>query len=34
MGWKPPESSPGPLFYMGLVLAAVGAFMVMRFKPV
>ena len=34
MGWKPPTTAPGPLFYLGLVMAAAGAFMVMRFKPV
>ena len=33
MGWKPPAEAPGPLFFLGLVLAAVGAFMVMYFKP-
>lgn len=33
MSWKPPQTSAGPLFYMGLVLAATGAFMVLRFKP-
>lgn len=34
MGWKPPSTAPGPLFYLGLLLAASGAFMVLRFKPV
>ncbi len=34
MGWHRPKSSPEPLFYIGLLLAAAGAFLVLRFKPV
>ncbi|MEM9291199.1 MAG: hypothetical protein AAGD01_05935 [Acidobacteriota bacterium] len=34
MSWHPPKSAPGALFYVGLILAAVGAFMVLRFRPV
>lgn len=34
ISWKPPETSAGPLFYLGLLLAALGAFLVLRFKPV
>ena len=33
IGWQPPKASPPPLFYLGLVLAASGAFLVLRFKP-
>ncbi|MEL7060201.1 MAG: hypothetical protein AAGN46_09285 [Acidobacteriota bacterium] len=33
MGWKPPKAAPEPLFYLGLMLAATGAFLVLRFKP-
>jgi uncharacterized membrane protein len=33
MAWHRPKSMPEPWFYVGLVLAAVGAGMVLRFKP-
>lgn len=33
MAMHPPASKPQPMFYVGLVLAAVGAMMVLRFKP-
>jgi len=33
MIWDRPSSPPQPLFYAGIVLAAVGAAMVLRFKP-
>lgn len=33
MGWHPPKTAPPPLFYVGLALAASGAFLVLRFKP-
>jgi hypothetical protein len=34
MMWHKPGSPPSPLFYAGIALAAVGASMVLRFKPV
>ena len=33
MAWHPPKSAPALGFYAGLVLAAVGAGLVLRFKP-
>ncbi len=33
MAWHKPAKSPSILFYMGLLLAAAGAAMVLRFKP-
>lgn len=33
MTWHRPKSAPEPLFYIGLGLAALGAFLVLRFKP-
>ncbi len=33
MLWDKPAKAPSPLFYVGLVLAACGAAMVLRFKP-
>lgn len=33
MGWHRPKTPPEPLFFMGLLLAASGAFLVLRFKP-
>lgn len=33
MAWHPPKSQPGPVFYIGLVLAALGASMVLYGKP-
>ncbi len=33
MLWHKPKSAPEPFFYLGLVLAAVGAGLVLRFKP-
>ena len=33
IGWQPPKSAPPALFYVGLALAASGAFLVLRFKP-
>ncbi len=33
MGWHRPKSAPEPWFYVGLLLAATGAFLVLRFKP-
>ena len=33
MGWHRPKSAPEPLFYAGLALAALGAFLVLRYKP-
>ena len=33
MGWHRPKSAPEPIFYFGLLLAAAGAFIVLRFKP-
>lgn len=34
MSWNKPKAPPEPLFYLGLLLAALGAFMVLRFRPV
>jgi hypothetical protein len=34
MIWHKPAGTPHPLFYAGIALAAVGASMVLRFKPV
>jgi uncharacterized membrane protein len=33
MMWDKPTSPPKPLFFVGIVLAAAGAAMVLRFKP-
>lgn len=33
MGWHKPKAPPEPLFYVGLLLAALGAFLVLRFRP-
>ena len=33
ISWHKPKSPPEPWFYMGLILAAIGAGMVLRFKP-
>jgi hypothetical protein len=33
MAIHPPRSSPSPLLYAGFLLAATGAYMVLRFKP-
>ena len=33
MSWHKPKTAPEPLFYVGLALAALGAFLVLRFKP-
>ncbi|MEE9268849.1 MAG: hypothetical protein V3V49_01165, partial [Candidatus Krumholzibacteria bacterium] len=32
--WHKPAAPPSPLFYVGILLAAVGASLVLRFKPV
>ena len=32
--WHKPANPPSPLFYAGIVVAAVGASMVLRFRPV
>ena len=34
MLWHKPAAAPSPLFYVGILLAAVGASLVLRFKPV
>lgn len=34
IAWHKPANPPSPLFYVGIVVAAVGASMVLRFKPV
>jgi len=34
MGWHKPKSAPEIWFYVGLILAALGAFLVLRFRPV
>ena len=33
MAIHPPRTSPSPLLYAGFLLAATGAYMVLRFKP-
>jgi hypothetical protein len=33
MAIHPPRTAPSPLLYLGFVLAAAGAYMVLRFKP-
>lgn len=33
LAWHKPQSAPQPWFYVGLVLAAMGAGLVLRFKP-
>lgn len=33
MIWHPPGKAPGAMFYVGLLLAALGAGLVLRFKP-
>jgi hypothetical protein len=33
MAIHPPRSAPSPLLYVGFLLAATGAYMVLRFKP-
>ncbi len=33
MAWHRPKAAPEPLFYVGLCLAALGAFLVLRFRP-
>jgi uncharacterized membrane protein len=33
MAWHPPQSAPAPWFYVGIALAAAGAFLVLRFRP-
>lgn len=33
MAWHPPKNAPGPIFYIGLVMAAAGAAMVLYGKP-
>jgi uncharacterized membrane protein len=33
MAWHKPKTAPEPWFYVGLALAAAGAFLVLRFKP-
>ena len=33
MATHPPRTSPSPLLYVGFLLAATGAYMVLRFKP-
>ena len=33
MAVHPPKQSPNPILYLGFVLAAAGAFIVLRFKP-
>ncbi len=33
MMWDKPDKMPGPMFYVGIVTAAVGAAMVLRFRP-
>jgi uncharacterized membrane protein len=33
MGWHKPKAPPEPWFYLGLALAGLGAFLVLRFKP-
>ena len=33
LAWHRPQSSPQPLFYLGIGLAAAGAYLVLRFRP-
>lgn len=33
MVWHRPEKAPSPYFFLGLILAATGAMLVLRFKP-
>jgi hypothetical protein len=33
MAMHPPKTSPNPLLYVGYLLAAGGAFLVLRYKP-
>jgi uncharacterized membrane protein len=33
MGWHRPKAAPEPWFYVGLALAGLGAYLVLRFKP-
>jgi hypothetical protein len=33
MALHPPKTSPSPLLYLGFVMAAFGAWLVLRFKP-
>jgi len=33
MATHPPRSAPSPMLYLGFLLAATGAYMVLRFKP-
>lgn len=33
MLYNPPQNSPSPAFYLGIVLAATGAWMVLSFRP-
>lgn len=33
MAWHPPKTAPGPIFYIGLVMAATGAGLVLYGKP-
>jgi uncharacterized membrane protein len=34
MATHPPKESPSPMLYLGYLLASVGAFLVLRFKPI
>jgi hypothetical protein len=33
MVWHPPKSAPSPIFFLGMVMAATGAALVLAFKP-
>lgn len=33
MAWHRPKSAPEPLFFLGIALAAAGAYLVLRFRP-
>jgi hypothetical protein len=33
MATHPPRSAPSPMLYLGFLLAATGAYMVLHFKP-
>ncbi len=33
MLYNPPQNSPSPVFYLGVVMAAAGAYLVMSFRP-